>query len=525
MPPLPTILRDSPLRSRAWRLANLYTIKDDKGRLVPFLPNYTQRQFYNGRHYCNHVLKARKLGLSTFLEVEMADAIIFNPTHTGGIIDYTLPDAKKKLEILANCYRHLDNGDIHPETWKLGKAIKSAIPAVTDAKEEFTLANGSTVFCGTSLRGSTPNRLHISELGKTAIWAPIKAKEIIEGAVNSITPGNVCDIETTHEGGKIGDNYRLMRIAMDHDPATLTAKDFKFHFFPWFDDPRYVLPVTRPIRPEILNYFADLRKQLGRDFTPEQMMFYDATHQVQGHGMKKEFPSTPGEAFEAIVEGAFYGTQMADLRAAGRICDFGQEMSHPLFTFWDIGMSDFTSIWLIQVLPRAILVLDWFETEGTPATGMPDQILRLEAKWGRPIARHFLPHDSARTNPNNGISYVSTLAQGGIRNTTIVPRIPDVLLGIGFVRDVLPHCWFHKTNCDTSRHHNGEEFPSGIACLEGYSRNISPTVLREMPKHDLFSHSADAFRTFAEAKRLGLIETHAEPQRKPTVKGGPRSRR
>ena len=110
------------------------------------------------------------------------------------------------------------------------------------------------------------------------------------------------------------------------------------------------------------------------------MMFYDATHQVQGHGMKKEFPSTPGEAFEAIVEGAFYGTQMADLRAAGRICDFGQEMSHPLFTFWDLGMSDFTAIWLIQVLPRAILVLDWFETEGTPATAIADQILRLETK-------------------------------------------------------------------------------------------------------------------------------------------------
>ena len=61
-------LRNTPLASRAWRLKNLYTIRDADGVLVPFAPNDAQRAFYNHMWFCNHVLKARKLGFSTFIE-------------------------------------------------------------------------------------------------------------------------------------------------------------------------------------------------------------------------------------------------------------------------------------------------------------------------------------------------------------------------------------------------------------------------------------------------------------------------
>jgi len=523
---LSSILRDYPsLADPAWRIANLHTIRDADGHLVKYTPYEGQRQYYNAKHLCNHILKARKLGFSTHLEMEMADYLMFHPNRVGGIIDYTLPDAKKKLRMVSTTLSHMDNGDIHPNTWRLGALLKKAIPH-TATTESVTLANGSHLTCGTSHRGDSPNKLHISELGKTALWAPIKAREIIEGALNSITPGNMADIETTHEGGKIGDNYRLMDIAMRHDPAQLAPTDFKFHFYPWFIDTRYSIAPTRPLRPEILAYFAALSKATGHAFTPAQMFWYDSKEVVQGHGMKKEYPSTPGEAFEALVENAIYGQQMADLRAGGRILDFSPEAAPPLFTFWDIGISDFAAIWLIQPIGRHHLVLDWYEAEGKSAAAHADQMRVWEAKYRRPISTHFLPHDAENRTPGSGMTYRQYLAQAGIANTRVVPRTPDVWLGIGHVRDCLPHCFFHKTHTDTPRHHNGTEFPSGVACLSAYSRDVSPRLLREMPKHDHFSHSADAFRTFAEALRLGMIDRAGDTSRaKPQAVGRPTTKR
>lgn len=531
------VFANTPLASRAWRLRNLYTIRDADGVLGPFIPNIAQRAFYNRLWYCNHVLKARKLGFSTFIEILYLDDLLFTESGlSAGIIDYTIEDAEQKLAMFKLAYDHLDDGDIHPDTWRIGRSIKSAVKILNQSTRRLEFSNGSKLRCSTSLRGSTPNRLHISELGKTAIWAPIKAREIINGAFNAMTPGNVRNIESTHEGAKVGEHYRLLQACMKADPENLSSIQSRFHFFPWYQDPRYVLPVPGrlTLRPEMVDYFAKLAGQ-GIHLTDGQKLWYDHKHLEQGHGMKKEFPSTPGEAFEAIAEGAIYGTEMANLRAAGRIRDFGLEAAHPIFTFWDIGLSDYTAVWLIQVLPRAILVLDWFEAEGLPGSAMPDRMILWERKWKKPIAAHFLPHDANTRDRGTGLSYAETLTQAGLPNIRIVPRTPDVWLGIGYVRDVLPHCWFHSTHCDTPRNRDGtphhetdtqEDFPSGVACLEGYSKDTGPAAgmrLREMPKHDLFSHSADAFRTFAEAHKRGLIHAFAEsrtPNQKPTVRGG-----
>ncbi|BCU77982.1 hypothetical protein [Luteolibacter sp. LG18] len=510
---------DTPLSSRAWRLRNLYTIRDADGVLVPFRPNLAQEHFFGRMWFCNHVLKARKLGFSTFIEILFADDLMFTPGGlTAGIIDYTIEDAESKLAMLHTAWEHLDNGDLHPRTWKVGRLIKQAVPLRSQSSRKLVFGNGSVAKCATSLRGATPQRVHISELGKTAVWAPKKAREIINGAFNAMTPGNVRNIESTHEGGRAGEHYRLLNLAMRQDDAALSTIQSRFHFFPWHLDPRYVLPAAGwSPRPEVAGYFERLREREGIACTPEQVRWYDEKQLEQGHGMKKEFPSTPGEAFEAVSDHAIYGREMADLRAKGRVCGFEPEGQLPLYTFWDIGLSDYTAVWLIQPAGRSFLCLDWHEIDGEAAGGHADQMRRWEAKWGRPIAMHFLPHDANIRDRGTGLTYRQCLHEAGLPNTRVVPRTPDVWTGIGHVRDLLPHFWFHKANCDTPRSKHGEEHPSGVACLEGYQKNVNTTgqSLREQPKHDLFSHSADAFRTFAEAWRLGLVDGAAEAPRPP----------
>ena len=127
-------------------------------------------------------------------------------------------------------YDNLSNELLHgPQIAAIGRAIQKKIP-MNFAMTEIKFANGSGAYAGTSLRGDTPTRLYISELGKTSTFAPSKAEEIKSGALNAITPGNLVTIESTHEGGKLGLHYELLQAAMENDPAKLSPIDFRFHF-------------------------------------------------------------------------------------------------------------------------------------------------------------------------------------------------------------------------------------------------------------------------------------------------------
>lgn len=510
-------LRNTPLADQWWRLCNLYTIRDKRGRLIPFVPNVHQTKYYKARHLLNHIGKARQLGLSTFEKLLDLDAMLFPsgdsvipPSPNGlriGHIDVTIEDAKKKLRMIADAYDHLDNADLHPRTADLGRMLKAAIPITSRAKEAIEFANGSAIWVGTSLRGSTPQKLSISELGKIAYFFPRKAEEIRSGALNTIAPGNAITIESTHEGGEAGLHYELLQTAIANG-AHPSEIDFRFHFFPWWDQAEYVLDATFQLRPHIAAYFQRLEAQLGRTFTMGQKRWYDRTEDKQKAAMKKEYPSTPGEMFEAANQFAIYGREFADLNAMTppRVLDFGLEALPPCFTAWDIGMSDYTAIWAIQPLDRFFLVFDWFEASGFPARVYADKIREWESKWTRNFAGHFLPHDASAIRPGEGKSFAQYLEEAGTRPIHIVPRVPDVWIGIGHVRDILPHCYFHKTFTDTPIERDGVKHPSGLACLRGYHKetNIANKTLREMPAHDQFSHSADAFRTFAEAHARGM---------------------
>jgi len=56
-------------------------------------------------------------------------------------------------------------------------------------------------------------------------------------------------------------------------------------------------------------------------------------------------------------------------------------------------------------------------------------------------------------------------------------------------RQKLSSCWFDETKCDF-----------GILCLENYRKDWdeSRQVFRSSPRHDEYSHGADAFRQFAQ---------------------------
>lgn len=495
------------LGNRTWRLNNLYWIEDENGVKRKFRMNWAQRSFFAAMWWLNVILKARQLGMSTFIMLAQLDRCLFNANQTCGLIDKTDDDAKKKLTRQKFAYDHLDDPD-DLQTAPLGAAIKQAVGLVTENKKELEFSNGSKIWAGTSLRGGTVQFLWISELGYIAFHFPDKAKEIKDGALNTVHAGNMVVIESTHEGGKYGLNYAMIKLAQE-SPKEMTQMDWRFHFFPWWRDPKYVLPLMSGLvmTREDAEYFEGLEQTEGVTLTDQQKHWYLKKKAVQGDAMGKEFPSTAEEALNAVVTGAIYGKLISKLRRVGRIADYEHNRIAPIFTSWDVGQSDFTTVWLVQLVGLDICILDFYENHSETPAHYVGKVREWERKYGQPITANFVPHDADNRGPG-GKTWVDYAKAAGLTNIKVVPRTPDVWIGINYLRALLPRCFFHLTNCGRSWVKDESPMPSGLAALEGYHTKTEESggIIKEMPVHDACSHPCDGLRTFAEAHARGMLE-------------------
>ena len=170
------------------RLNSLYYIVDKAGKKTKFRLNWAQEELYKNMWYCNVILKARQLGLSTFVGLLFLDRCLFNDNVSAGIIAHTREDAEKLFKRIKFSYDNLPD------------FIKDERKATTDSARELQFSNGSYLRVGTSMRGSTLQYLHISEFGKICAKFPEKAQEIITGSLNTLASGQYVFIESTAEG-------------------------------------------------------------------------------------------------------------------------------------------------------------------------------------------------------------------------------------------------------------------------------------------------------------------------------------
>lgn len=183
------------------------------------------------KHPCQVVLKARQLGITTYYCVKLLDAALWENYVQCGIIAHTLNDAQSIfVDKLKFTFDH-----IHP-------ALRPLFRTVGDSAKELRFSHGSTIRVGTSLRSSTINYLHISEMGKIVIKYPEKSREIITGALQTLAPGQHCYIESTAEGSN-GFYHDLCMESMrkKKEGVKLTPLDYSFHFFPWWKEKLYTL--------------------------------------------------------------------------------------------------------------------------------------------------------------------------------------------------------------------------------------------------------------------------------------------
>lgn len=278
---------DPRLVDREWRLNNLYKVINEDGEVVQFKLRPAQRQLLREMHLKNIILKARQLGFTTFICIFLLDYALFNRTKQIGIIGPTQSDTSvifRKIKVA---------WDNFPQPIK--DFLK--LSTVGDSKIEYEFSNGSIMRIATSLRSGTYQAVLITEFGKICARFPDKAVEIVNGTFPAAAKGLVF-IESTAEG-EDGPYYEMVQDAIEAKKKrqVLTTKEYKFFFFPWYDNPSNVVigDVLLPL--DITQYLDKIELSIGKKLTKEQRNWYYLELRIQKFKMKQEHPSTPDEAF------------------------------------------------------------------------------------------------------------------------------------------------------------------------------------------------------------------------------------
>lgn len=462
------------LTDRRWRLKNLYYIQDVSGKKVKFSPNWAQWHFYQNIWYFNVVLKARQLGFSTFIDIYILDAILFNKDKKALIIAQGVKEAKDLFQHKVKFA--YDN---------LPEPIKKMVTAEQDSASSMRFSNGSSIEVGVSGRSGTFQYLHVSEYGKIAAKYPDKAREIKTGALNTVHVGQQIFIESTAEGQE-GEYFELVQRAraLKDASAVLTPLDPKFHFYPWYLNDSYVLDEAVPIGPDLQKYFYKIEADNDIELEPEQKYWYAKKLESMGDDMKREFPSTPDESFEQSLEGTYFNKEMADARKQNRIGNVPWNSARPVYTYWDIGFNDDNAITFIQEDGSGYNVIDYYENS---LEGLPHYIKYLKS-LPYTYAEHDWPHDGINTDWSSGEKRNVTATKLGLKPIKIIQRSKDLRDDHEAVRNILSRCRFDAIKCEKLIKH-----------LSSYRKewNEKLAVWRDQPRHDAASHGVSSFRTFA----------------------------
>ncbi len=198
------------------------------------------------------------------------------------------------------------------------------------------------------------------------------------------------------------------------------------------------------------------------------------------------------------LEGAIYADQMRELtlRQAERAAEMGlpvlrvpYERGTPVDIIFDIGKSDYTSIWFRQIIAWELRFINFHQSNRKD----PEDHARIIKALGYNIGTIWLPHDAKAKRYGSKLSVEEQFKQlfPGIP-VRIVPRL-SVLDGIAAARTVFGSCWIDPSNC-----------ADGLTALHHYRWEVDPQtkMFSRTPLHDEYSDAADAFRYAAVTSKI-----------------------
>jgi phage terminase large subunit len=195
------------------------------------------------------------------------------------------------------------------------------------------------------------------------------------------------------------------------------------------------------------------------------------------------------------LDGAIYANEIRELTSAGRITRVPCDPALPVHTFWDLGISDCTSIWFAQAAAFEFRFIDFLQDRNR---ALPHYLAELQ-KRGYVYGYHHLPHDGQRRDLGTGKSIEQHMHAAGFK-VKIVPQV-GLTNGLNAARNLFARAWFDEERC-----------ADGLNCLRRYCWQVDPTtrIYSKEPRHDDSSHGADSYRYAA----VGLTEPERKKEEK-----------
>lgn len=187
-------------------------------------------------------------------------------------------------------------------------------------------------------------------------------------------------------------------------------------------------------------------------------------------------------SFEASIKGAYYAREVAEARRSGRIGIVPYDPILPVHTFWDLGISDYTTIGFFQLVGNEKRMIDYYENHGQGLNHYTKIIKEKPYTYGS----HNFPHDVEVRELGSGKSRKEILEALGLQ-VSVVPNLP-IMDGINAGRLTFATLFIDAVNC--------QKFIDSISQYR-QEWDDSKGAFRDKPLHDWTSHAADMYRYFS----------------------------
>lgn len=223
----------------------------------------------------------------------------------------------------------------------------------------------------------------------------------------------------------------------------------------------------------------------GSEFMSEAQMETLRQDYIAEHGNDFKFRQEIMLDWGQASTTSYYGQELSAMQADGRVGLHPWDPVFPVYTAWDLGMSDSTAIIFWQYFGQKLRIIDAYETHE-----ISDEAV-IKFVQGKPYtyAWHFLPHDGAKRD-SDAISRIQKIRNMGLVNASLLRRTGRED-GINRAAIMLKKAstTFHEPNTNWA-----------VEKLKKYSRKFNPlTGDYEGHDHKTESHIADALRYTTEA--------------------------
>jgi len=255
-------------------------------QLQPLTFNPVQEKYHAEKTDFDIILKARKVGITTYKCAEYFHNTIFVPNTITTIIAHNLDTTIEIFEKIKLFYEKLPD-ELKPGISRSNRRelVFTHAPDGTELNSKYSVGTAGNVEFA---RGKDIDNLHLSE------YAFYRDPEKIKtGAMQALRTGGRVSIESTANGfNDFRDEWQKAK-----DDGSVFAP----HFFPWFDDTTCSLSHTS------LEKLTDTEAQMKNRYalSDDQIMWYRQKKKHLGEMIRQEYPFNDAEAFLSSTRSVF----------------------------------------------------------------------------------------------------------------------------------------------------------------------------------------------------------------------------